>query len=94
MSGRVLSTTEAKTAITQIQSIINSGLADQIKKLDAQGKQLSIPEVWDGQLAAQFRNDVWPKTKSALDQAVVELNTLQQQLQKIAQNIMTAGGNA
>ena len=94
MAGRVLSTDQAKTAITQMQSIITGGLTEQINALDKQGQQLSQPDIWDGQLAQQFRGDVWPKTKTALDAAVTELNALREQLQKIAQNIMQAGGNA
>jgi uncharacterized protein YukE len=94
MAGRVLSSEQAKTAIQQVQAIINGGLTDQIGKLDAQGKILSNPDVWDGPLAQQFRDQTWPETKSALDRAQRELDDLRDQLQKIAQNIMTAGGGA
>ena len=94
MSTRVLSTDQAKSAIQQVQAIINGGLTEQITRLDAQGKVLSSPDVWDGQLAAQFRDATWPQTKSALDKAKTELDELREQLQRIAQNIMTAGGNA
>lgn len=94
MSARVLSTEQAKTAIQQVQAIVNGGLAEQIAKLDAQGKVLSSPDVWDGQLATQFRDSTWPQTKSALDKARQELDQLREQLQKIAQNIMAAGGNS
>ena len=93
MSARVLSTEQAKTAIVQVQAIINGGLTEQISKLDAQGKVLSNPDVWDGQLASQFRDSTWPQTKSALDRARTELDQLREQLQRIAGNIMTAGGN-
>jgi uncharacterized protein YukE len=92
MSTRVLSTEQAKTAIGQMQSIINSGLNDQITKLDGQGKILSDQEVWDGPLAQKFRQEVWPHTATALNNAKEELDQLRDQLQKIAQNIMTAGG--
>lgn len=92
MARRVLSTDRAKASIQQVQAIINGGLADQITKLDAQGKILSEPDVWDGPLAQQFRDQIWPETKSALDNAQRELEELRQQLQKISQNIMTAGG--
>ena len=91
---RVLSTDQAKTAITQIQAIISAGLTEQISKLDAQGKILSDPNVWDGQLAQTFRGDTWPQTRSALEKAKSELDQLRDQLQRIAQNIMQAGGNA
>jgi DNA repair ATPase RecN len=83
MAARVLSTEQAKTAIQQVQAIINGGLNEQIAKLDSQGKTLSNPDVWDGPLA---------QTKSALDRAHRELDELRNQLQKIAQNIMSAGG--
>ena len=91
---RVLSTEEAKSAIRQIQSIVNGGLTDQISQLDTQGQKLSQPDVWDGPLAAQFRGSTWPETKSALDRAKQELEELRAQLEKIAQNIMTAGGGS
>jgi uncharacterized protein YukE len=94
MAARVLSTEQAKTAIQQVQSIINGGLNEQISRLDAQGKLLSNPDVWDGPLAQQFRDQTWPETKSALDRAHQELDELRGQLQKIAQNIMSAGGAA
>ncbi len=93
MSGRVLSTEQAKTAIAQVQSIVDGGLAEQISRLDAQGRVLSSPDVWDGQLAAQFRDSTWPQTRSALERARQELDLLREQLQKITQNIMMAGGN-
>ena len=71
-----------------------STLTSQISKLDSQGKVLSNPDVWDGPLAQQFRDSTWPETKSALDKAHTELDQLREQLQKIATNIMTAGGGA
>ena len=92
MPTRVLSTEVAKTAIVQVQSIVNGGLLDEINKLDQQGRMLSNPEVWDGPLAQQFRDQTWPQTKSALDRARQELDELRDQLQRISQNIMTAGG--
>jgi uncharacterized protein YukE len=94
MAARVLSTDRAKTAIQQVQAIINGGLTEQITKLDAQGKVLSEPDTWDGPLAQQFRDQIWPETKSALDNATRELEELRQQLQRISQNIMSAGGSS
>jgi Asp-tRNA(Asn)/Glu-tRNA(Gln) amidotransferase C subunit len=89
---RVLSTEEAKTAIRQLQSIIAGGFTDQISQMDAQGRVLSDPNVWDGPLASQFRSDTWPQTKSALDRAKEELEQLRTQLDKIAADIFSAGG--
>ena len=91
---RVLSTEEAKSAISQIQRIIQGGLNDQIQALDVQGQILSQPNVWDGPLAQQFRSETWPQTKSALDKAQQELEELRAQLEKISRDIFTAGGSA
>lgn len=91
---RVLSTEQAKTAITQLQQIISGGLTDQINALNVQGQILSDPNVWDGPLAITFRSSTWPETKAALDKAVQELQELRQQLQQISTNIFTAGGGS
>ncbi|MET4542493.1 hypothetical protein ABIE37_004304 [Arthrobacter bambusae] len=91
---RVLSTEQAKAAIGQVQSIITGGFTDQISALDAQGRVLSDPNVWDGPLAAEFRGSTWPETKAALDKAREELEQLRGQLQKISQDIFSAGGGA
>ena len=89
---RVLSTEQAKQAIQQMQSIINGGFTDQITQLDAQGRTLSDPNVWDGPLAERFRGSTWPETKSALDKAKTELEQLRDQLQRISTDIFSAGG--
>lgn len=91
---RVLSTEQAKSAITRMQGIINGGLTDQIQALNVEGDILSDPNVWDGPLAEQFRNNTWPETDAALAKAKSELEELQRQLQEIAQNIFTAGGGS
>ena len=93
-AGRVLSSEQAKSAITQMQSIINGGLTNEINNLNTQGTVLSDPNNWDGPLAERFRSSTWPETKSALDKAKVELEELRGQLQQISTNIMTAGGGA
>ena len=92
MSGRVLSTTGAKEAITRMQQIINGGLTQQIQELNNQGTRLSQPDVWDGQLAVQFRGD-WPDMHNKLNQMKQALEELRVNIEKINQNIMTAGGN-
>lgn len=55
---------------------------------------LSDPNVWDGPLAETFRNGTWPETKSALDTAKEQLEELRAQLDRISQDIFTAGGGA
>lgn len=91
---RVLSTPEAKSAIQQLQGLIRGGFTDQITQMDAKGKTLSDPNVWDGPLAETFRSSTWPETRAALDKAKQELEELNAQLDKISQNIMQAGGGA
>jgi hypothetical protein len=90
---RVLATEEARQAITQIQTILNNGLAQTIGQLKSQGTNLSEPNVWDGQLAMEFRSSIWPQCSAALDSAQTQLQELHQKLQQIHQNIMAAGGN-
>lgn len=94
MTGRVLATDAAKSAITQVQAIVTGGLSGEITKLDQQGRILSDQEVWDGPLAQQFRDQTWPEVKAALDRTQQELEQLREQLQRITTNIMTAGGGS
>ncbi|MCI1676324.1 MAG: hypothetical protein LKJ57_03570 [Ancrocorticia sp.] len=89
---RVLSSDNAQAAITQMQAIINGGFAEQLHQLDVQGRVLSDPNVWDGPLAAQFRDSTWPETRAALERARVGLDELRAQLSTIAENIFAAGG--
>ena len=62
-------TEQAKSAIQQMQAIINGGFTDQISQLDSQGRTLSDPNVWDGPLAEKFRGSSWPETRAALEKA-------------------------
>jgi uncharacterized protein YukE len=94
MPTRVLATEEARSTITQIKSILDGGLQQNIQTLNRLGTTLSDPNVWDGTLAESFRSQIWPECKSSLDNSLRELNELHQKLQQISQNIMQAGGNA
>jgi uncharacterized protein YukE len=89
---RVLSSDEARTAITQMQNIINGGLTEQIRNLDTQGQRLSDRDVWDGKLATDFRVQ-WPETKRALDNVIQKLDELRNSVHLINNDIMSAGGN-
>lgn len=93
MTTRVLSTAEAESAIRRMQGIVNGGLVDQIRQLDAEGRVLSDPNIWDGALASEFRGAVWPDTKAALDKVTAQLEELRGRIEMINRNIMTAGGN-
>jgi uncharacterized protein YukE len=89
---RVLSTDAARAAVQSLSAIINGGLADQISRLDQQGRQLSQPDVWDGALAAQFRS-AWPQTSKALQTVRTELDELRRTVDRITADILAAGGN-
>ncbi len=90
---RVLSTEMAKSSIHTMATIINSDLAEQIRRLDQEGNTLSQPDVWDGLLAVQFRSN-WPTTSRALLSVKAELEQLRIRVEKINADIMVAGGNA
>lgn len=94
MSDRVLSTETARAAIQRMQGILSGSLEQQVQQLEAQGQVLCDPNVWDGQTAADFRANVWPSTRSTLDRTVQALDELRLAVQRVNQNIMTAGGNA
>ncbi len=94
MSGRVLSTPEALSAINNLQGAVDNELLGQINAIIGLCEKLSDNNVWDGQLAAQFRGEVAPQVKTALKNAHQQLSELQKNISKINQNIMTAGGNA
>lgn len=93
MGDRVVASGAAKQAATQMQQVLNGQLQDTLRRLDQLGTTLSNPQDWDGRLAQQFRSSEWPQAKSATQKMIQELEQLQQSVQKIVQNIMTAGGN-
>jgi uncharacterized protein YukE len=93
MAGRVLSTDSARQAIQKMQQIVNGPLMEQIESLNREGQTLSDPNVWDGNLAQQFRGDWWPQMHNALLKAKEAVEQLRANAQRINQDIMTAGGN-
>lgn len=92
-NGRVLATPEARSAVQRLKSIVNGDLLNTIKDLERQGDTLADPNQWDGSLANQFRS-TWPGNKSTINNMRSDLEKLQQDVDRITQNIMTAGGNA
>lgn len=92
MADRVLASQTAVQSVKRMQSIINGSLLDQIAALDAEGKTLSDPNVWDGNLAIQFRNE-WPTIDATLRRTKDQLEELRGQMEQIVNNILLAGGN-
>ena len=93
MSDRVLSTEVARATIQRMEAILAGPLEQQVQQLEQQGQALSDPGVWDGRAAAEFRGTVWPQAKAALDRTVQTLEELRVAVQRVNQNIMSAGGN-
>jgi uncharacterized protein YukE len=94
LATRVLASEQARTTITQLQSVLNGGLQDQINQLNRLGTTLSDPNVWDGQVAVDFRNNVWPGVSRALTEMLSSLDELRSKIDQVTRNIMQAGGNA
>jgi uncharacterized protein YukE len=92
MAGRVLSTDTAKQSIQRMLQIINGPLTEQIDALNREGQTLSDANVWDGNLAQQFRGD-WPQMYQSLIKAKEAVEQLRARSERINQDIMTAGGN-
>lgn len=91
MSERVLSTSVARQSIQKMTAIVNGPLSEQIEALMREGQTLSDPRVWNGRLAMKFR-DQWAERHNLLRQIIVELEQLRVVIQRINEDIMTAGG--
>ena len=89
--GTILTTPEAERASSQMKTIIDGGLNEQITSLIREGNTLSEPTVWDGNHAATFRAN-WPTTSRQLREARDELARLQEAVEKVRQDIVAAGG--
>jgi len=90
---RVLSTETARATIQRMEAILAGQLQQQVQQLEQQGQTLSDPNVWDGRSATEFRSSVWPQARATLDRTVQTLEELRLTVQRVNQNIMSAGGN-
>ncbi len=93
MSARVLSSDQARTSATRLLTTVNGGLFEQVQQLKNEGDLLANPEVWDGNLARQFRDGIWPEARASLDRTLESLRELQRRVAAITAEIMSAGGN-
>lgn len=91
---RVLADEQAKAAVHKIQAILSGDLTSTIASLQREGNTLSDPNHWDGNLAGQFRGEIWPSHTAAINNVKAALEQLQTQCQRINADIMAAGGNA
>jgi len=89
--GTVKSSAEAVRAAQQMQQIINNGLEEQIRQLNAEGEKLSNPQFFEGQHAKRFREE-WPQINASLKKTQQALTELRQKTQNILQAIIDAGG--
>lgn len=90
MTRIVLSTPEGEAAYRKMEQIINGELQTSIRQLNQQGELLSNPKVWDGSNAEKFRT-VWAQAHKSLQKFQADLMELKQTVQKINENIQTAG---
>ena len=89
MADRIVLSPAARSAVEQMQRIINSGLMEQINALGQQGKILSDQSAWDGRMAREFRS-VWEETYANLERSKQALEELRESIRKIHANIMAA----
>jgi hypothetical protein len=92
VSTRVLSTDEAKQAVQQMKGILGGQLQQQLHQLMSNGDFLADPNKWDGPLAMQYRNQVWPDVKRSLQNIGPALEKLHNEVSTVLNNIMQAGG--
>ncbi|MGH3708598.1 MAG: WXG100 family type VII secretion target [Pseudonocardiaceae bacterium] len=90
--GRVLATPEARSAVQRLKTLVSGDLLTMIRDLEKQGDTLADSNQWDGSLANQFRG-TWPGNKTTINNMRTDLEKLQQDVDRITQNIMAAGGN-
>jgi hypothetical protein len=93
MATRVLATEEARAAVTQLQSVLTGGLTNEVTALKNHGDKLADPGVWDGQVANDFRSNVWPNVSKSLSDMLNALEELRSKIDQVTRNIMAAGGN-
>ena len=91
MSTVILSTPTAMSALTRMQSIVQGGLADQVRQLCEAGDVAGDPANWEGPHATQFRA-AWGDTKSSLHRLLGDLADLQVRLVRVQHDIQAAGG--
>jgi uncharacterized protein YukE len=89
--GTVLTTQRAADAARIMGTILNSGFASDVPKLNAQGTILSELSVWQGAHADTFRGQ-WPSINATLNKLVAQLQQLQTAVTNVNQDILHAGG--
>jgi hypothetical protein len=92
MSDRILTTEAAREAVRQLQQLLNGGLVDQMELLNRQGQVLSDPNLWDGNLAQQFRYE-WPQHQQALRRTQETFQQLRMLVERAQQNMALTGGD-
>jgi uncharacterized protein (DUF2236 family) len=92
VSDRVLSTNQALDSITKLHALLNGGLPDQLQRVLHEGQLLSDPNVLDGYVVQQFRSK-WDQGSVSLVDAMGYLVELRNQVEKIYESIVRAGGN-
>ncbi|HEV2344380.1 MAG TPA: hypothetical protein VGS97_09835 [Actinocrinis sp.] len=91
VDGTVKVTAEAEMHIHQLAALLNGPLTDVLNQIVAHGLALTDPNVWAGQAASIFANEVWPQVQSLLSQVNGSLNQVQSQVAGVLASVTAAG---
>ncbi len=89
--GTVKVTAEAHLHICQLNALLEGPLADVLRQISSNALALTDPNVWAGQAASLFANEVWPQVQSLLGQVQGSLGELQSQVAGVLANVTAAG---
>lgn len=89
--GTVKVTAEAHLHASQLSALLNGPLADVLNQISSNALALADPNIWAGQAAAIFANDVWPQVQGLLTQVQGSLGQLQGQINCVLGDITAAG---
>lgn len=88
---RVVTSDRAEELVGRLLSQIGTA-NDQLQTMLGIGDELGSPEIWEGQAANRFR-DEWQQTKDWTNNSIRQLETLQENVRQINDNIRVAGGD-
>lgn len=91
VDGTVMVTAEAEMHSHQLSALLNGPLADVLNQITTQALALTDPDVWAGQAASIFSNEVWPQVKALLGQTQSSLGQVQSQVAGVLANVVAAG---
>jgi hypothetical protein len=92
-AGRVTGSQEAKQEIQQMKQDFQNDLNTMKSQFSKHNSILSDPNHWEGRHAQEYRNNIAPQINNMLNKWQNDFTQLATQMDKIMQDILTAGGN-